>query len=41
LDDACGEIIPSNKAIGPSEGHESGWGDRTYIETFSEKCCAR
>jgi hypothetical protein len=41
LDDACGEMIPPNKAIGPSKGQESTWGDRTYTETVSEKLCAR
>jgi hypothetical protein len=34
-------MIPPNKAIGPSKGQESIWGDRTYIKRASEKFCAR
>jgi hypothetical protein len=30
-----------NNSIGPSRRQESTWGDRTYIETVSEKFCAR
>jgi hypothetical protein len=40
-DDECGEMIPPNKAMGPSKRQESTWGDKTYIETISEKFCAR
>jgi hypothetical protein len=40
-DDACGEIIPPNKEIGPSKRQESTWGDKTYRETILEKFCAR
>jgi hypothetical protein len=35
-DDACGEMMPPNKAIEPSERQKSIWGDKTYRETFSE-----
>jgi hypothetical protein len=40
-DDACGEMMPLNKAIRPSKRQESTWGDKTYRETISEKFCAR
>jgi hypothetical protein len=40
-DDACGEMMPLNKAVGPSERRESTWNDKTYRETISEKFCAR
>jgi hypothetical protein len=33
-DDACGEMMPPNKAVGPSERQESTWGDKTYGETI-------
>jgi hypothetical protein len=39
-DDACGEMMPPNKAVRPSERQESTWGDKTYRETISEKFCA-
>jgi hypothetical protein len=39
--DACGETMPPNKAVGPSERQESTWSDKTYRETISEKFCAR
>jgi hypothetical protein len=39
--DACGEMMPPNKAIRPSKRQESTWGDKTYKETISEKFCAR
>jgi hypothetical protein len=41
LDDACEEMIQLNKAVGPSKGQESTWGDRTSIGTVSEKFCVR
>jgi hypothetical protein len=34
-------MIPPKKAIRPSKGQESTWGERTYIETVSERFCAR
>jgi hypothetical protein len=40
-DDACGEMIAPNKAIGPSKLQENTWGDKTYRETISEKIRAR
>jgi hypothetical protein len=42
-DDACGEMMPLNNAVGPSERQESTWSDKTYIyiEIISEKFCAR
>jgi hypothetical protein len=40
-DDACGEMMPPNKAIGPSRRQETTSGDNTYRETISEKICAR
>jgi hypothetical protein len=33
-------MIPLNKAMGPSKGQESTWGDTTYRETVSEKFSA-
>jgi hypothetical protein len=33
-------MIPPNKAIKPSKGQESTWGDTKYIEKVSEKICA-
>jgi hypothetical protein len=41
LDDACVEMIPLNKASGPSKGQESTWDNRTYIEIVSERFRAR
>jgi hypothetical protein len=40
-DDACGEIMPPNKVVGPSGRQESPWSDKTYRETISEKNFAR
>jgi hypothetical protein len=34
FDDAFWEMIPSNKANGPSEGQESTWGYRTFQQDF-------
>jgi hypothetical protein len=31
LDVACGEMIPPNKAIGPSKGQENTWGVIEHI----------
>jgi hypothetical protein len=36
-----GEMMPQNKAVGPSERQEGTLGDKTYRETISEKICAR
>jgi hypothetical protein len=41
LDDACGEMIPPKKAIGPSKEKEGTLSDRIYTETVSEIFCAR
>jgi hypothetical protein len=40
-DDACGEMMPQNKAVGSSKRQESTWGDKTCRETISEKICAK
>jgi hypothetical protein len=40
-DDACGEMMPPNKVVGPSGRQESPWSNKTYRETISEKICAR
>jgi hypothetical protein len=40
-DDACGEMMPLNKAIGPSKRQENTWGDKTCRETSSETICVR
>jgi hypothetical protein len=40
-DDACGEMMPLNKAVGPSKKQDNTWGDKTHRETISETFCVR